>query len=202
MAQDPVPVASTPQPRYSVTTAPAGTAVTSSTATPGSTGRWEGDWWVDGDYRAEKRWVERYPHLYGPLATDPDCGLGDIELDDNLAKAMRKIDGYGGIGSTSGERHCAGTAAYIAWNFVESSADIPPVPKFWVAEAHYWFMTITAIRLAKKNSLAKAACYALSTLPALLSNKKVIGAITAALAAGGIIIPPLAQEILKLAGIA
>jgi hypothetical protein len=123
----PVTIARTPQPEYTVTEPAQGVTGIPDPAAD----HWDGDTWAGaGGYRVARKWVEKYPHLYGPLATDPDHGLGDIELDDNLAKALRKIDGYGGIGSTSGERHCAQTAAYIAWNFIESSADIPPVPKF------------------------------------------------------------------------
>jgi hypothetical protein len=201
MAQEPVPAASTPQPRYSITTTPIGVPAIPSTVTGTASGHWEGDTWIEPDgYRVDRKWVGKYQYLYGPLATDPDGGLGDVELDDNLARALRKIDGYGGIGSTSAERHCAETAAYIAWNFVESSSDIPPVPKFWIGEAHYWFMTITAIRQVKKKNLADSAMAACTSLMGLMQNRKVLGAITAALAAGGVVLPPFVQALLKIIG--
>jgi hypothetical protein len=61
-------------------------------------------------------------------------------------------------------------------------------------------MTITAIRLLKKKTLADAACDALSTLPGLLANRKVAGIAATALAAGGVVLPPVLQACLKILG--
>lgn len=187
-------------------------SVTASAIPPASGGHWEGEYWVDGDYRVHRKWCDHYPQYYGPCAIDPDHGQGDIELDDALAKALAKIDGYGGVGSTSGERHCFQAAFLLAHNFVESSADIPPVPKFWLDEAHYWMSGITAGRLLKKQKtaeqkqeVAETALETLTTWGGLIwSNKetraKVAGLVTSALVAGGIAIPPLVQAILNFMG--
>ena len=158
------------------------------------------EYWIEPDgYTVEMKFVRKYPHLFGPCATDPDHGMGDIELDDALAQAFRKIDGYGGFGSTSTERHCGGTALMIGNNDVKSSADIPPVPRFWISEGQYWLLGITAGRLLKKKNLAEATTLALETLPGLLEDPATLKRITAiagtAMAAGAIAIPPLLQAL-------
>ncbi len=161
-------------------------------------GNWEGDFWVDGDYRVARKFVEKYFWLYGPGATDPDHGMGNIELDDELAKILRKIDGFGGVLSTAGERHCTETAAYIAWNFVQHEDDIPPPPTFWISDAHYWFMTITAIRLAKKKKEEEDSFESrLQAAAAAIPWKKVIPIILAALAAGNIVLPDIITALLQ-----
>lgn len=170
-------------------------------------GMWQGDLWIEPDgYCVSKKFVEKYPHLYGPCAEDPDHGCGDTELkDDALAKLFEKVSGPGGIFSTAAEQHCYETAAEIGYNFVESSADIPPVPKFWLGEGHYWLSGITSGRLVKKKNVAEAAALALETLPGLLKNKEVLLRITAiatvAMTAGVTVVPPLVQAIYKVLGI-
>jgi len=98
----------------------------------------------------DQKWVEKYPYLFGPNAKDPDEGKGEIECTDVVAKLMEKFTGYGGTFSTWSERHAFIYAAMIGYNDVTSSADIPPVPEFWVSEAHYWLSGITMGRMAKK----------------------------------------------------
>jgi hypothetical protein len=171
---------------------------------------WDGDVWVEASgYRVARKWVELYPHLFGPLKQDPDAGTGDVELDDTLTKAMSKIEGLGSVYSTWMERHCSETAFYIAYNFVESKDDVPPVPDFWIKEAHYWYMHITAGRLLKKEKTAEAGKSAAEraleiaqscapTVKELLKNPKVIALLTGALGTGWVVLP----EILKIVGIA
>lgn len=166
------------------------------------TGHWEGDFWVDGDYRVARKWCDLYPQYYGPCAIDPDHGQGDIELDDTLAKALAKIDGYGGMGSTSGERHCFQAAILLAYNFIESSADIPPVPKFWIPEGHYWLSGITTGRLLKKKKGSDDFTIELAAqLATCVPWKKVAAAVIAALAAGGIVLPEAIKTILAVLGV-
>ncbi len=158
------------------------------------------DYWVEPDgYTIEMKFVNQCPHLWGPWATDPDHGCGDDELDDNIAQFFRKIDGIGGMFSTSGERHCYQGAALYAYLFVESTAGIPPVPKFWIPEGHYWNSGIVAGRLLKKKNLAEAASLMLETIPGLLQDKATLARITAiagtAMAAGAVAIPPLLQAL-------
>jgi hypothetical protein len=192
----PVTIAQTPLPEYEVTGPTQGV-----TAIPDPAAG-DGDSWAGaGGYRVARKWVEKYPHLYGPAATDPDYGLGNEELtDDLLAKLFARVSGEGGIFSTSAEQHCFETAAAIAYNFVESSDDIPPVPAFWTGEGHYWLMGITAGRLLKKKAVAETAAAACSTLAGLLANRKVAGIAAAALAAGGVVLPPFIQACLKVIG--
>lgn len=176
---------------------------------PLSPGKWEGDFWVQEDgYRVHRKWVEKYPHLYGPARQDPDEGQGNFELDDTLTKALEKINGLGSVYSTWSERHCSETAFYLSYNFIESSADVPPVPDFWIGEAHYWFMHITAGRLLKKEKDAEAgksaaekalelAMQCAPTVKELLKNPKVIAMLTGALGTGWVILP----QVLKAIGI-
>lgn len=191
------------------------------TPAPLSPGKWEGDMWVqENGYRVHRKWVERFPHLYGPCRQDPDNGQGNLELDDVLTKALEKINGLGSVYSTWSERHSSETAFYIAYNFIESSDDVPPVPDFWLAEAHYWFMHITAGRLLKKEKVAEAgkaaadaektvaqsAVDTLQTWTGLITanpevSRKVLSIAVSALAAGGIILPPVIQAILKSLGV-
>jgi hypothetical protein len=158
------------------------------------------EYWIEPDgYQVEMRFVRKYPALFGPLAIDPDHGQGDVECDDAISKIMNKLTGIGGTYSTWAERHCSIEAASIGYNDVETSADVPPCPKFWLSENQYWVGHLAIGREAKKQELLKTAS---STFTGLLQNKRVAALITAALASGSVIIPPLAQQLLKLAGIA
>jgi hypothetical protein len=174
----------------------------SQTPTILTTAHWEGDVWVEASgYRVARKWVDLYPHLFGPLKQDPDEGTGNVELDDTLTKAMSKIEGLGSVYSTWMERHCSETAFYISYNFVNSSDDIPPVPDFWIKEAHYWYMHITAGRLLRKEKNAESANVELvAQLATCIPWKKVAAAILAAAAAGGFILPDVAKAIITSIG--
>jgi len=99
---------------------------------------WEGDVWVDGDYRVERKWCELYPDMFGPLSKDPDEGQGEVECDDLISRFLNKFTGAGGTFSTWTERHAFIIASQIGYLCVKSSADVPPVPKFFLHESHYW----------------------------------------------------------------
>lgn len=171
-----------------------------------ATGEWQGDSWVEKDgYTVNKKFVEKYPDLYGPAAIDPDEGNGEIELNDAVAQFMNKYTGAGGTFSTWSERHCFITALTIGNEDVKSSDDIPPVPHFWITEAHYWRTGIFSGRLIEKKNLAEAANLALETLPGLLQNKEImkrIGVLFAGAAgAGYVLLPTVISFLQKLTGI-
>jgi len=121
--------------------------ILSATATPP---HWEGDYWVDGTYQVLRKWVDKYPDLYGPAAQDPDEGNGEGELDDYISRILNKYTGAGGTFSTWSERHTFITAVSIGYLDVAASTDIPPVPKFWLTEGHYWLTGLVMGRAAKK----------------------------------------------------
>lgn len=195
--------------------------VTAATATvEQSGGRWEGDFWVEPDgYRVARKFVETFPDLYGPNAKDPDEGKGEIECTDAISKIFNLYTGQGGTFSTWSERHCFLNAFFIGRDYVESSADIPPVPYFWLTEAHYWRAGIMLGRASKKNGdlknlvsdlmsqkeTAEATTAALETVSGLLKNpetrKRVIAIAGTAAAAGGAILPSVVPYALKLLGI-
>ena len=102
----------------------------------------------------DQKWIDKYPTLYGPGAHDPDGGKGDVELDDYLARVMNKYTGAGGTFSTWKERHAFIQGVAIGHLYVESSADVPPVPDFWAGEQHYWLTGLMMGRAAKKIELA------------------------------------------------
>lgn len=141
-----ISVSSTPPADY--TTVPATGYGGGSVANP--TGHWEGDTWVDGDYHVERKWVDKYPALFGPLACDPDEGQGDIECDDAIAKLLAKFTGFGGTFSTWTERHAFIIFSNIGYNDVTTSADVPPIPKFFLKEMAYCYTGLSMGRGAKK----------------------------------------------------
>lgn len=100
-------------------------------------------------------WIEKYPYLYGPNAKDPDEGQGDIECNDAISQLLNKFTGTGGTFSTWKERHAFIYAAQIGYLYVKSSADIPPVPVFFLQEAHYWHTGIIMGRAAAKIDAAQ-----------------------------------------------
>ena len=177
--------------------------ITATTAANIPTSHWDGDIWVeyfldtDGkikEYRVARKWTEKYPSLFGPCAEDPDEGNGEVELDDPISRVLNKFTGAGGTFSTWTERHAFIIFASIGYNDVESSADCPPVPRFFLTETQYCFSGLAFGRAAKKLENS-------DTFSALLSNKKVIAAITAAAAAGGIVLPTLFQTVLRALGL-
>lgn len=114
-------------------------------------GHWEGDFWVEASgYKVHRRFVEKYPGLYGPNKQDPDQGQGDTECDDLLSKLSAKFTGAGGTLSTWMERHCFFTAGPIGYFDVRSSTDVPPCPDFWLKEQQYWIDGIIIGRGAAK----------------------------------------------------
>jgi hypothetical protein len=157
------------------------------------------EYWIEPDgYTVEMKFVRKYPALFGPLAVDPDKGQGDVECDDPLSKITAKLTGYGGTYSTWAERHCSLSALAIGINDVESSADVPPCPKFWLHENQYWVDHIAIGRLTKKTNVAEAAS---TTFTGILSNPRVLATIAAALTAGGVFLPTAAKTILAMVGI-
>jgi hypothetical protein len=162
------------------------------------------EYWVEPDgYSVEIKFVRKYPALFGPIAADPDHGEGDIECDDTISRIMNKLTGIGGTYSTWKERHCSIVAAGIGYNDVETSADVPPCPKFWLSENQYWVGHLAIGREAKKQDILNVAN---STFAGLLQNKKVLASLGAAAVSGAAVlpavIPPILQAILKLIGIA
>jgi len=132
-------------------------------------------------------WVEKYPYLYGPNAKDPDEGQGDIECNDEISKILIKFTGIGGTFSTWSERHAFIFAAQIGYLHVKSSADVPPVPSFYLKEAHYWNTGIIMGRAAAK----------LEEKAAQIDWKAII----AAAAAGGFGVQALLKYIFPLLGV-
>jgi hypothetical protein len=97
----------------------------------------------------DQKWIDKYPHLYGPTAKDPDEG-SDGEVDDFVSRLMNKYTGAGGTFSTWPERHAFITASSIGYLDVATSSDVPPVPVFWVKEAHYWLSGLVMGRASRK----------------------------------------------------
>ena len=200
----------TPEPYPGTTTTITGPA----TKKPLSPGKWEGDFWVQEDgYRVHRKWVEKYPALFGPCRQDPDGGQGDIECDDAIAKLLAKFTGYGGTFSNWMERHAFIIFAGIGYNDVESKDDVPPIPDFFLTEMAYCYTGLSMGRGAKKvgdaeqgKQQAQSALETLQTWTGLITanpdvTKKVASIAVSALAAGGIILPPVIQAILKAVGI-
>lgn len=129
------------------------------------------------------KWATLYPDLYGPTAKDPDNGTGDEECNDEISKILNKYTGIGGTFSTWSERHAFILGAQIGYLHVKSSADVPPVPIFFLDEAHYWRTGIIMGRAAAK---AEAVDWK---------------AIVAAVAAGGIGVQGLIKYIFPLIGV-
>jgi hypothetical protein len=106
---------------------------------------------TSGDgYVVDPKWVKQYPDLYGPDAKDPDNGEGDFECNDAISQIVNKFTGIGGTFSTWGERHAFIIAAQIGYLNVHHDADVPPVPTFFLKEAHYWRTGIIMGRAAAK----------------------------------------------------
>lgn len=120
-------------------------------------GKWDGDTWIEASgYSVARKWVEKYPALFGPNAKDPDAGQGQIECDDTIARIMAKFTGYGGTFSTWTERHAFIIFAGIGYNDVTSSADVPPVPEFFLQEMAYCYTGLSMGRGMKKVEDAAA----------------------------------------------
>jgi hypothetical protein len=177
------------------------TIIATASSIPAS--HWEGDTWVeyfldtDGkikEYRVARKWCEKYPSLFGPCAEDPDEGNGEAELDDPISRLLNKFTGAGGTFSTWTERHAFIIFASIGYNDVESSADVPPVPHFFLTETQYCFSGLAFGRAAKKLEDS-------DSFKGLLGNKKVVAVVAAAFTAGGAMLPSIVQAALKFAGI-
>ena len=98
----------------------------------------------------DPKWAQLYPDLYGPTAKDPDNGTGDLECNDEISAILNKYTGIGGTFSTWSERHAFIIAAQIGYLHVKTRADVPPVPVFFMKEAHYWRTGIIMGRAAAK----------------------------------------------------
>lgn len=138
-----------------------------------SPGKYVGELWVQDDgYQVEKKWVNKYPALYGPLRKDPDGGFGELEADDIVSRISAKFTGYGGTFSTWTERHAFLTFAGIGFNDVTSSSDVPPIPDFFLGEMAYCYAGLSMGRAAKKfdemGGIKKIASYIVGG--ALLGN--------------------------------
>lgn len=166
------------------------------------------EYWVEPDgYAVKRKFVLLYPGWYGPLAQDPDHGEGNVECNDALSGVLAKLQGYAkwnesvkdynGMYSTWSERHCSEGALAIAED-IKSSADVPPCPKFWLQETHYWVTHIAIGRTIDKKVLAEAMS---STVTGLLQNKKVLALLGTAAAAGAAVLPTLLQAALTLIGV-
>lgn len=147
-----------------------------------SPGKFVGDQWVQDDgYVVDKKWVAKYPALFGPLRQDPDGGFGEIESDDIIAKLSAKFTGYGGTFSTWTERHAFITFAGIGFNDVSSSADVPPIPDYFIGEMAYCYAGLTMGRAAKKidesGGLKKIAGYLVAGV-ALGNVPRIFGLLT------------------------
>jgi hypothetical protein len=148
---------------------------------------WDGDFWVSASgYRVARKWVDKYPALYGPLSQDPDEGQGEVECNDLIAQLLAKFTGYGGTFSTWTERHGFIIFGGIGYNDVTCSADVPPIPEWALKEMAYCYTGLSMGRAAKK--LEEAA-------PSL---KTYIGIFTA----GGVSVGAILKFILPLVGIA
>jgi hypothetical protein len=116
-----------------------------------SPGKFVGDKWVqDNGYEVERKWVAKYPELYGPLRKDPDEGLGQQETDDIISRISAKFTGFGGTFSTWTERHAFLIFAGIGYNDVTNSTEVPPIPDFFIGESAYCYSGLTMGRSAKK----------------------------------------------------
>jgi hypothetical protein len=136
-------------------------------------GQWEGDFWVEpSGYRVARKWVDKYPALYGPNAKDPDGGQGGEELDDAIAKVLAKFTGYGGTFSTWTERHAFIIFTGIGYNDVKSSDDVPPIPAFFLGEMAYCYTGLSMGRAAKK---IEDAAPSLKTYAAIFTGGAVAG---------------------------
>jgi hypothetical protein len=114
-------------------------------------GHWEGDIWIEtSGYRVARKWVEKYPALFGPMAKDPDEGQGETECTDVIAQLLAKFTGYGGTFSTWTERHAFIIFAGIGYNDVQTSADVPPIPEFFCKEMAYCYTGLSMGRGMKK----------------------------------------------------
>lgn len=124
---------------------------------PHTTGHWEGDVWVEPDgYRVHNKWCDLYPDLFGPLAKDPDEGQGDVECNDMISVFLNKFSGAGGVFSTWNERHAFIISSQIGYLIIKSSDDVPPVPRFFLHESHYWREGIIIGRGAAKVEAASS----------------------------------------------
>lgn len=151
------------------------------------TGHWDADFWVSASgYRVARKWVDKYPALFGPLSRDPDEGQGEVECDDMVAKLLVKFTGFGGTFSTWHERHAFIIFCGIGYNDVTSSADVPPIPEFFLTEMAYCYTGLSMGRGTKKVEEAAP------------SLKTYIGIFTA----GGVSIGAVLKFLLPLIGIA
>lgn len=147
-------------------------------------GKWDGDFWVTAKgTRYAKRWVEKYPSLFGPTAEDPDGGKGEEECNDVIAKLLAKFTGYGGTFSTWTERHAFIIFAGIGYNDVTSSADVPPIPEFFLSEMAYCYTGLSMGRAAKK---LEEAAPSLKTYTAIFASGVAAGNIPAVLKVIGV----------------
>jgi hypothetical protein len=146
------------------------------------------------EYRVARKWTEKYPSLFGPAAVDPDNGHGEAELDDVISRLLNKFTGAGGTFSTWTERHAFIIFASIGYNDVESSADVPPIPRFFLGETQYCYSGLAFGRAAKKLEDS-------DSIKGLLSNKKVAAVLVAAFTAGGAMLPTIISTVLKAVGL-
>jgi hypothetical protein len=136
-------------------------------------GQWVGDYWVEASgYKVHRKWVEKYPALYGPNAQDPDEGNGEVECDDVIAKLLAKFTGYGGTFSTWTERHAFIIFAGIGYNDVTNKEDVPPVPEWALKEMAYCYTGLSMGRAAKK---IEDAAPSLKTYAAIFTGGAVAG---------------------------
>lgn len=138
------------------TTAPATSYVSGPSPVPtkvAPVGHWENDgaiWITASGVKYYRKWVEKYPSLYGPMATDPDGGAGEVECTDAIAQILAKFTGYGGTFSTWTERHAFIIFAGIGYNDVNTSDDVPPIPEFFIPEMAYCYTGLSMGRATKK----------------------------------------------------
>ena len=169
------------------------------------------EYWVEPDgYAVKRKFVLLYPGWYGPLAVDPDHGHGDEECNDALSGILAKLQGfaswndkvtnYNGMYSTNAERHCSEAALSIVPD-IKSSADVPPCPKFWISETHYWVGHIAIGRELDKYTEAKDESAAMKTVKGLLTNEKVLAMVGTAAAAGAAALPTVVKIILSALGV-
>ena len=130
-------------------------------------GHWEGDLWVEASgYRVARKWVDKYPALYGPNAKDPDEGQGEIECTDVIAQLLAKFTGYGGTFSTWTERHAFIIFGGIGYLDVKTSDDIPPTPEFFLSEMQY---CTTGLIMGRATAKLEAAAPSLKTCIAIFA---------------------------------
>ena len=140
----------------------------------------------------DQYWVTLLPQYYGPNAKDPDNGQGHADMPNRITELVAKLTGITGIADCSSEVHALQAGAYIAYLYVTSSSNMPPVPEFWANgpnadnDSHYFMTGLIAGRMARKLDDAT---------PDL---KTLLGIF----AAGGISVGAVVKFILPLVGIA